>query len=180
MTGELWFKLRNKKYREAYVSDHIAVGVPYQIRTVRMQRKWSQAELGRRTKSKKPQNVISRLEDPNYGKLTLQTLKEVVSALDAALLIKIVPFSRFIAEHENVSPEALKADSFAEEDAVIRRSTNQVVDEEGHFTGLAPVPILIDIEQTPPAASGRMMIHTLPISYQAVPSFRDGTSQLDR
>lgn len=106
-------KLQDKAYRDAYVEAHVKVGIPHQIRALREQeeRKWSQAELGRR--SGKPANVISRLEDPESGGNTIRTCLEMASAFDVALLVKFVPYSRFLKEFEDVSPEALEVPSFS-------------------------------------------------------------------
>lgn len=106
-------KFQEKPYRDAYVASHIRNNVAYQLRTIREQRGWTQEELAQ--KANKTQNTISRLEDPEYGKLTIKTLLEIASALDVALLIKFVPFSQFFGEISNLSPEALSAKSFTEE-----------------------------------------------------------------
>ena|ERR1035437_4951656 len=108
-------KLRDKRYRDAYVASNIIIGLPYQIRALREQegRKWSQGELGK--KSGKPRNVISRIENPEYGQLTIRTLLELASAFDVALLVKYVSFSRFLSELEDVSPQALEVPSFDSE-----------------------------------------------------------------
>lgn len=108
-------KGKSKAYRDAYVRERIRIGIPYQIRALREQeeRSWTQAELGRR--AGKPQNVISRLEDPEYGKLSIQSLLEMASAFDVALMVKFVPFSRFLREYEDVSPASLEAQSFENE-----------------------------------------------------------------
>jgi hypothetical protein len=58
---------------------------------------------------RKPRNVVSRLEDPNYGKFTLATLLEVAAAFGVGLLVKFVPFSRLVREYEDVSPAGLSA-----------------------------------------------------------------------
>jgi len=103
----------NKKFRDAYVYEHVRNGVPFQIRTLREERGWTQGKLGE--VSAKPRNVITRLEDPNYGKFTLKTLLEIASAFDVAVLIKFVPFSRLLREYDDTSPSALGAPSILEE-----------------------------------------------------------------
>ena len=116
---DLVAKLRtSKKFRDAYVYEHVRNGIPFQTRALRTspERDWTQAELG--AAAKKPRNVITRLENPNYGKLTLKTLFEIASAFDVALLIKFVPFSRLLREYEDVSSEALNAKSITDEEEV--------------------------------------------------------------
>lgn len=103
-------KLQDKAYRDAYVRAHVSVGIPHQIRALREQRGWSQAELGRR--SGKPANVINRLENPESGGNTIRTCLEMASAFDVALLVKFVPYSRFLKEFEDVSPQGLEVPSF--------------------------------------------------------------------
>ncbi len=101
--------LKSKEYRDAYVLEHIKNGVAFQIRTLREDRDWTQGDLG--DAMGKPRNVISRIEDPNYGKTTLTTLREVAAAFDVGLLVKFVPFSRLVREYEDVSPARLSAHS---------------------------------------------------------------------
>lgn len=103
-------KLQDKAYRDAYVRARVRIGIPYQIRALREQRGWSQSELGRR--SRKPANVINRLENPASGGNTIRTCLEMASTFDVALLVKFVPYSRFLKEFEDVSPEALEVPSF--------------------------------------------------------------------
>jgi transcriptional regulator with XRE-family HTH domain len=92
------------------VAEHVRTGISYQIRALRAQRGWSQKKLAEEIG--KPQSVVSRLEDPDYGKLSVQTLLEVASAFDVALLIQYVNFPEFLKRTRDVSQEALRADSF--------------------------------------------------------------------
>src|SRR5207253_5241953 len=96
------------------VLEYIKNGVPYQIRSLREQRGWTQGYLGET--AGKRQHGISRLEDPRYGsKLSIKSLLEIASAFDVALLIKFVPFSKLLNEYDDVSPEALSANSIEDE-----------------------------------------------------------------
>lgn len=109
--NKLLDKLRNKEFRGAYVSAHVRAGVAHQIRALRNERNWSQEELGNR--SGKPQSVISRLEDPDYGKLSVQTLLDLASAFDVALMVGFVAFSEMLEKIQDVSPERLAVPNFS-------------------------------------------------------------------
>ena len=106
-------ELQNKKFRDAYAAEHVKTSLPIQIYTLREQRGLSQSELAERAKT--TQTVISRLEDPDYGKFTISSLLKIASAFDVALLVKFVPFTRLLHEFEDASPAALAAPEFAEE-----------------------------------------------------------------
>lgn len=113
LTEKLLNKLRRRSYRAAYVDENVRTGIAHQIRALREQRGWSQKKLAEVLG--KPQSVVSRIEDPDYGKLSIQTLLEIAEALDIALLIRYVAFPDFITQMRNVTPEALGADSFSED-----------------------------------------------------------------
>jgi transcriptional regulator with XRE-family HTH domain len=106
-------ELKNKKFRDAYAAEHVKTSVPIQIYLLREQRHWNQSQLAERAKT--TQTVISRLEDLDYGKLSISTLLKLASAFDIALLVKFVPFTRLLKEFKDNSPEALSAKSFSEE-----------------------------------------------------------------
>lgn len=110
--------LKSKKFRDGYVYEHIRNGIPFQIRALRKEREWTQADLGEA--SGKPRPVISRLEDPNYGSPSLKTLHEIASAFQVALLVKFVPISRLLREYEDVSWQALGAQSVTAPEEIVR------------------------------------------------------------
>ena len=111
-------KLRNRRYRHSYMSEHVRRGIAYQIRALRDQLGWSQGafacELG------KPQSVVSRLEDPKYGKVTVQTLLEVASAFDVALQVRFVSYSQFLRDNQDRTSVAMLVPSFADDAALDR------------------------------------------------------------
>lgn len=102
-------ELANKNYRSAFVEESVKTGIAFQTRALRLRANWSQKELGE--KSGKPQNVISRLENPDYGNFTIKTLLDLAAAFDIALSVKFVSFSELLNQLRNVSPEALAVPS---------------------------------------------------------------------
>lgn len=119
MTGSmktLIKKLREKEYRTAYAAAHTRRWIAHQIRALREmpERNWKQGDLACRVG--KPQSVVSRLENPSYGKMTIQTLLDVAAAFDVALVVKFVDFNRFLAETRDVSDASMRVFSFEETD----------------------------------------------------------------
>lgn len=74
------------------MESHLNKNLAFQIRALRDQVDWTQHDLARRVGMN--QNAISRLENPNYGKATLTTLKRIAAAFDVAIVVRFVPFSQ--------------------------------------------------------------------------------------
>jgi transcriptional regulator with XRE-family HTH domain len=107
---ELVRELADEEFRHEYMMDQVRSYIAFQIRALREQRRWSQGDLA--NKADKTQSVISRLEDPDYGKLSLQSCLEIAGAYDLPLLVQFVEWDDWLSRMSNVSPSALRKRSF--------------------------------------------------------------------
>jgi transcriptional regulator with XRE-family HTH domain len=101
------------------VESHLDKKLAFQIRGLRGE--LSQDQMEERVGIK--QQVLSRLENPYYGKATLTTLKKIAAAYDVGLLVEFVPFSELAKRvsgtpyiERGYSPETLDVPSFEEEE----------------------------------------------------------------
>ncbi len=85
--------LQDRAFREAYVAEHLHQGFSFQVKATRKGRSWTQTELGEQAGMR--QSRISAIERPDYESLNLKTAKRIASALDAALILRLVPYSKF-------------------------------------------------------------------------------------
>ena len=154
----------DKTYRDAFVEANIRNGIAFQIRALRKKNDWSQGKLGE--KSGKAQNVISRLEDPEYGKFTIQTLLSLASAFDVALAVRFVSYADFIGHLQNVSDEALGVPSFEEEvnDRLQRTSAAIAKLSEPKFSNAIPADETLAINRQP--AVGALAAMTPTFNFQ--------------
>ena len=115
--SNLWQKLNcSKRYRESFPAAVVKRMLPLQIRVLRKQRGWSQAQLAQ--ESKLTQGVISRAEDPDYGNLTVNTLVRIGAGFDCAFVGRFVPFSELAKWYVDTSDEKmLEVPSFADDHA---------------------------------------------------------------
>jgi len=105
-------RLRKKAYRDAYLGSRIRQFLAHQIRSFRGEK--SQAEFGRILGQ--PQSVISeRLESPSYGKWTLQTLLDIASKLDVALIVQFVDYPTFVKFTNEITDETVRPAPFNEQ-----------------------------------------------------------------
>jgi len=106
--------LNDPEYRHQFVEEEINVGLAFQIRALRNRQKLTQDELAKLLGGK--QSLVSSWENPNYGKYTLGTLKDLAKAFDVALLVRFVPFSKLVDWTANLTQESIAPPSFKEEE----------------------------------------------------------------
>ena len=116
---QIWKRLRDPEFRKQFIDEFINVGIAFQIRQLRERRKLTQTDLAERMGNKKKQPLLSSWENPDYGKYTLATLKEIAKALDVGLLVQFVPFSELVDRTINVTSDTISPPSFGEEDQAL-------------------------------------------------------------
>lgn len=109
----IWKYLKDRVFRQSYVEEHVRAGVAHQIKAMREARGWSQAQLAE--KCGKSQSNIARIEDPDYGKFSIQTLLEIAHSFDVWLSLEFVSFSKGLTRTADRSAKALNALSFDDE-----------------------------------------------------------------
>ncbi len=85
---------RGRRARAQLVESNLSEGIAFQIRATRDAHRINQIELAQAIGMS--QNNLSRLENPDYGKHTISSLKRIADALDVALIVRFVPFSRYL------------------------------------------------------------------------------------
>ena len=114
-------KLRNKNYRSTYLASHIKIFLANQISALRGS--LSQEEFGKFLG--KQQSVVSRLQNPNYVKYTLQTLLDIAAKMDLALIVRFVDYPTFLKFSDNFSDNAVRPESFTPEQVDKLAATQQ-------------------------------------------------------
>ena len=81
-------QLRDPEVRKAYEEESVIVDVAIQITSLRARQGLTQRELARRLRTS--QQMISRLESPHNGSLSLRTLSKLAHALGKDLKVQFV------------------------------------------------------------------------------------------
>lgn len=115
--------MKNKRYRDAYVSSHTRHVLAQQMRQFRGD--LSQQEFGKLID--KRQTVISRLENPSAGAWQLRTMLEIARKRDVAVLCRFVDFPTFLKYADDLSEESLAPLPYdeSEVDAFVQREDEQ-------------------------------------------------------
>jgi transcriptional regulator with XRE-family HTH domain len=104
-------ELSDEEFRNTYKRARVRSKMVYQIRALRKQREWLQGKLAQ--VMGKPQSTVSRFEDADYGKLTLETIFEISDAFDLGVIVEFVSYPEFLVRTSNLSAENLYAPSFS-------------------------------------------------------------------
>lgn len=112
---------RDPEFRKEFTRD-LDVAIAFQIRALRERQHLTQTQLAELLGGKSKQPLVSGWENPNYGKYTMETLKDLANAFDVGLLVRFVPFNSLIDWAINLTPDNIAPPSFAEEEKIIAQA----------------------------------------------------------
>lgn len=110
--------MKDKAYRHGLVNAQIDIDLPLQLRGLRKQRGWTQAELAEKTGMKQPR--ISAMEKPGAVSFTLETLRRMAEAYDVALIVRFAPFSELWRWSNNFDPDSVNIPEFSQDNPTRR------------------------------------------------------------
>jgi transcriptional regulator with XRE-family HTH domain len=102
---ELLKELRSRDYRRAFVESHARESIAYQLRQMRKRKEWTGKDVAAALGNEKLQPMISRYENPDYGKYTVSTLLQLADVFDVGLLVRFAPFSELVHWDQRVQDE---------------------------------------------------------------------------
>ena len=108
-------ELQDEETRYVYAEDFLNTYVATQIKVLREEKGWTQAQLADKAGMK--QERISVLEDVNYQAWTASVLKRLARALDVRLSIRFESFGSYLKEFASFNRDALKRPSFNDDPA---------------------------------------------------------------
>jgi len=126
-------KFQDKDYRHAYAESFLDTFIATQIRVLREQREWTQADLAEAAEMK--QSRISTIENANYSGWSLSTLKRLARAFDVPLFVSFGTFGRLVIDVRDFKRENLERPEFAK-DPLINSAAPTVVVNDTSPTGL--------------------------------------------
>lgn len=160
--------LTDKEFRDEYMSTLVRAGICYQIQALREQLGLSQTDFAQKTG--KLQSTISRLENVEHSRASVQTLLDIACTLDIALLVRFVPYTSFLEATKDMSPEGLKVENF---DTSLRKQL-AIQSHKVTSLSLSHLPV-VGTSTTPnlsilPANSNQSRAETWTIDAQVIPT----------
>jgi transcriptional regulator with XRE-family HTH domain len=98
---------KSQDTRESYIRSKLSVLLPAQIRSLRLRREKTQAELGFDANMKQARiSVLERIGEANFS---IETLIKLASAFRVGLMVKFVPMSEMLEWENSFMPDEFDA-----------------------------------------------------------------------
>ena len=133
-------ELENPEYRKAFVEGHAKDTIAFQIRQLRKAEGWDQSDLARELGSPKLQPMISRYENPDYGRYSITTLLELAAAFDVALVVRFAPFSELVEWDFKSSAKTLSPAPYSR-DRQLSALQKRAQEPDGHLASLSSIAV---------------------------------------
>ncbi|HZP63584.1 MAG TPA: helix-turn-helix transcriptional regulator [Terriglobales bacterium] len=101
---------QDPNYRHSLVESYIREGIAFQLKAMRAA--LTQGDVAEKLGNAKLQPIVSRYENPDYGRYSLATLLKLARIFDVALVVRFEPFSKFMRWHRESATESLAVPSF--------------------------------------------------------------------
>jgi transcriptional regulator with XRE-family HTH domain len=108
-------ELRDRLYRQAYVEAHAKDTIAFQLRRMRLARGWEQKDIATKLGNPKLQPMISRYENPDYGRYSVATLLELAKVFDVALVVRFTKFGELVRWDLHKTAATLQPVSYADD-----------------------------------------------------------------
>lgn len=108
--------------RHSWANEQLAICIAKQIKDIRIDRGWTQEELGKRCGMK--QSYIQRLETP-YGAIrsTIDTLCRIAAAFDCGLELRFISWSEFVVYVLTITGSGVKVCKLEDDEMFLNPST---------------------------------------------------------
>lgn len=100
----------DREYRHGYVDEFLNSYIATQLKVLREQRGWSQAELAEHAGMMQPR--ISVMENVNYASWSVKILRKLAEAFDLTLCVSFESFGKRMEDIKRFGREALERTSF--------------------------------------------------------------------
>jgi transcriptional regulator with XRE-family HTH domain len=163
-------ELKDKHYRQAFVEAHAKDTVAFQLRRMREAEGWTQGELAKKAfGDPKLQSMVSRFENPDYGKYSVSTLLNLANVFDVGLVVRFAPISELVDWDLNKTGPTLEPPPFAEDKALQKTETCTVPLLEDR----PPVNVAILIMNAPQAGYILCCTTNRQINWNSTPAVRE-------
>jgi integrase len=88
---QLLHELKDPDKRRAFVEARTMDTIASQLRTLRTAREWEQADVAEKLGNRRLQPMVSRYENPDYGRYSVRTLLELAEVFGVALVVRFEP-----------------------------------------------------------------------------------------
>jgi transcriptional regulator with XRE-family HTH domain len=113
--------LDSVEYRQGFVEGHAKDTIAFQIKQLRKAEGWDQKKLAEVAFGRPAlQPMVSRYENPDYGKYSITTLLELAAAFDVALVVRFAPFSELVEWDVYSTEKTLRPPKYSQDVALSR------------------------------------------------------------